>query len=380
MIGRLQEALTAARQDVVGGLASGMLEEGFLGVTGEPLAGKSTLVRTAAAQLTHQQAARVVQVEVQGAYSVPKLAARWRHALLRAVVGGVAASHAAGLPREMWPASTVSAMLHAREALGDAYDSALSDQPAKGDRTSSFEQVIELTVRVARSGRCVLVLDHVDAPLLTYKHPIDPADLLWQVRAEAQHTSNLNVTVVCGRDAAESQVAGPEGAFYGDGRWTTISRPSLSQWLVAARAADVTLDEEAIDLAAGHVPTAFQLLRLMSERDCDAREAFRLAARTQHEHAARSLQHATSLHRLGAHVLVSIANGYGPYAATPDAKSGDVARAVRQLVLAGLVRRDPNDARGWLLVDPLVQWLLAEAMNVRPEEPLPEMRKERARE
>ena len=372
MTAHLSDALTHARGSTVEAIAEGMLEEGFLGISGDPLVGKTTLARRAAALLTHEDRAKVVWIDVEGAYSIAKLAARWRHALFTAVTGPVAASHAMALERDLWPGSTRSAVLAARQLLGDAFDASLRSSPGKGDRTANFDEVLGITVKLASQAKCVLVFDHIHAPLLTYKHPIDSDDLLWQVRAASQNAASLNVVVLCTRELAGETIAGPKGAFYGDGRWLDVQAPTRSQWQWAARQAGIEADEELLDLARGHVPTAFQLLGL-ARPGRKPRLAFKDAASTQHEHAARCLLHATTLHRLGAHVLVSVANGEGPYAATPEAKSGDIARAVRQLVLAGLIRRDPDDARGWILVDPLVQWLLCEPMNVRPEEPMPDL-------
>ncbi len=373
MIDELAEALTAARRLELDRITAGMLEEGFLGVTGEALVGKTLLTGKAAAGLAHREAAWVVQVELAGAYSVAKLVARWRHALLGAVAGPVAASHAA-LPRDFWPASTERAILAARELLGDQFDAAVSEQPAKGERPRDFAKPIDTTVELARVGDrpCVLVLDHLHAPLLTNRHPIDPRDLLWQIRSAAQHVANLHVVAVCAM-GSESLAAGPKAAFYGDGLWLTIAAPTPEHWRLAATTVGTSIDPEWVRLARGHVPTLLAMLRAREEGQSDAREAFRTVADTQHEHATRCLLHASSLHRLGAHVLVSIANGDGPYAGTPEARSDDVAAAVGQLRLAGLIRRDPEDDRGWLVVDPTIRWLLAQPMSVLPDDPAPDV-------
>lgn len=367
-LGRLREALTRARSAEQ--LQGAMLEEGFLGISGDAGVGKSTLITWSEVMLTVRERATIVHVDLNGAYSLAKLVARWRHAVLRAIVGPIAASHAAGLPREYWPASTEGAMLRARSLLADQYEAALRSEPKKGERPESIEEPLDMTVELARGGRtCVLVIDHLEAPMLTSRHPLVPQDLLWQIRAAAQRVSDLHVTVVCAA-GAESVAAGEDSAFYGDGRWLTIHRPAERQWEVAGAAAAVPIDPDLLRLGRGHVETTLQLIRASLERGLNAQDTFASVANSQREHAARCLAHANSLHRLGAQVLMSIANGDGPYAGTPDARSDDVATAVGQLRLAGLIRRDPRDSRGWLLVDPLVRWLLADAMNLHEDDPM----------
>jgi hypothetical protein len=369
---RLAEALTAVRRTEAERITAGMLEEGFVGITGEALVGKTLLTRRVAAWLTHQQMARVVEVDLVGVYSLPKLVARWRHAVFRAAVGHVAASQVAALDREFWSSTTERAMLTAREMFGDELEPALTEQPRKGERPRDLAGAIELITRLARNqgNPCVLVLDHLQAPLLTYRHPINPRDVLWQIRAAAQHIPNLHVAVVC-QLGTEGLAADSKAAFYGDGTWLKIAAPTPSHWSQAALDVGTVIDPAWVTLARQHVPTVLAMLHAREAGIQDLREAFRTVADSQHEHAARCLLHASSLHRLGAHVLASIANGDGPYAGAPEARSDDIAAAVGQLRLAGMIRRAPDDDRGWILVDPTIQWLLADAMNVRPEEPLP---------
>ena len=54
-----------------------------------------------------------------------------------------------------------------------------------------------------------------------------------------------------------------------------------------------------VRLGRGHVLTLLAMLHARQQGQSDAREAFRAVAETQHEHAARCLLHAFSLHRLG---------------------------------------------------------------------------------
>jgi hypothetical protein len=171
---------------------------------------------------------------------------------------------------------------------------------------------------------------------------------------------------------SEELASDAQAAFYGDGTWLTLTAPTAAQWTEAAASARTVVDPAWVELGHRHVPTILGMLRAREGGETDRREAFRAVAESQHEHANRCLSHAASLHRLGAHVLISIATRAGASAGTPEARSDDVAAAVRQLLLAGLIRRDPDDARGWLLIDPAIQWLVADVPKVRESEPIPD--------
>jgi hypothetical protein len=83
--------------------------------------------------------------------------------------------------------------------------------------------------------------------------------------------------------------------------------------------------------------------------------------------ADRTLQHARSLHRLGGHLVLATAMRRGPYEATPDAPSKDVSTAMRNLHMAGIVRRPDDPHADWELTDPRVGWVLTGVVSpVRP--------------
>ncbi len=372
MIGELGEALTAARSAEQETIATAMVEDGFLGITGDGGVGKTVLTGRVAALLNAAGTARVVSVDLLGAYSMAKLIARWRHALFQTVVGHPAASQVAALDRSFWSAATQHAVLAARELFGDQFDAALTEQPPRSAAPADLSEPLEITARFAERSPapCVLLIDHLQAPLLTSRHPVHPRDMLWQIRSAAQAEPKLHVVVVCA-PGSEELASDAQAAFYGDGTWLTVTAPSPARWTEAAVNARTAVDPAWVELGRRHVPTILGMLRARESGVRDSREAFRAVAESQHEHASRCVLHAASLHRLGAHVLVSIANGGGAYAGTPEARSDDVAAAVKQLLQAGLIRRDPDDARGWLLVDPTVQWLLADVPNVRDSEPIP---------
>jgi hypothetical protein len=80
-------------------------------------------------------------------------------------------------------------------------------------------------------------------------------------------------------------------------------------------------------------------------------DAEQAAAREFERAADIALEQARSVHRLGAHLLLELAQRQGPYAAVPGGRT-EVTRALRALRIAGLVTRH---GRGdWRLTEPLL--------------------------
>jgi hypothetical protein len=69
--------------------------------------------------------------------------------------------------------------------------------------------------------------------------------------------------------------------------------------------------------------------------------------------AARAVEHARTLHRLGGQVLTQIAVGQRPYAAAQrgTAPSQEIGKVLNRLRLAGLLRHSTD---GWAVLNPLV--------------------------
>ena len=309
--------------------------------------------------MQHADTAAVVSVEVMGAYSLGHLIARWRHAVWQAVLGPVNASLATRLPQSDWPASTVQRVVRAREILGDDYEDARSEAITQADRRAdSLRRVIELTVNLARRQRCVLVLDHLDAPRHTQRHPIDPSEVVWQIRSLAQHEPHLGVIIVVAEDQVDV-FAGPDAAFYEDGRWLTVASPTPSEWGTVFEGRMSPDFAELRSLSTGHVPSELALTaEVWRHPDRTLSDVFERLAATQHQHARRCRDHAASLHRLGVHTLTAIARQDRRYAIND--RSDRIAEANRRLYAAGLIRPavDANRVLGWQLVDPFVARLL----------------------
>jgi hypothetical protein len=325
--------------------------------------GKSILLRTLAIQ--QEGPLWVVHVDLDGAYSAERLAWLWWRANGRALAGGIAFSHAVSLPESMWPASTRRALLGVDERLGSAAAIALSESPPHDGvpMSHSLGDAIAATSRISQEKPVLLIIDHLEAPLLTPRHPVKLPQLLWQLRAAYQRNTNVRVVLGARRGMVES-ISSRDAAFFGDGRWVHATRPSVATWEFAIKLAlgkRLPALAEIHDLTEGHVATMMDVIT-RSTNDPDESHAaaqqvtFRLAF-DELVHAAgplvaRSIQHARTLDRLGGHILQALARGLGPYEATPGESSRDVQRAVNRLHLAGLV--DRNEPRRWRVLNPVV--------------------------
>ena len=193
---------------------------------------------------------------------------------------------------------------------------------------------------VPQSLRQGLVIGHSDQITgITCVHPVDLGALLWSVRSVVQTTTRLRL-VLSGRPGLERELTSEQAAFYQDGRWVKLARPGPEVWrrLLPSFALDSV--DGLLTLSEGHVPTA---LAMLDGLDGDSpvasalRERFATLAATQGQHAARCVQHARTLDRLGGEVLLAIAQGRGPYTGTGYGHPRDAQRAVNRLRLAGLV-------------------------------------------
>jgi hypothetical protein len=201
----------------------------------------------------------------------------------------------------------------------------------------------------------VVWVDHPEAPSLTPRHPLDVDRFLWGLREMLQRLERLSL-VVSARDAFDSELLGRERAFYEQGRWLTIDNPAPPTWsqVGADLGAPSDLVRDLVGLTGGHPAT---MLRGLAAADSDsprpASDIIVKLASTSIPLAARAVQHARSLHRLGGQVLIQVARGQRPYAAAQkgDSPPQEIRRVLGRLHLAGLIRHDPGS---WSIVDPLV--------------------------
>jgi hypothetical protein len=363
------EALDEVREPVRAQINEVLETTAVVGLQGPAHVGKTTLLRRAMQGHGTPWGAPVM-VDLDGAFSASQL--RWTllRSLARTLVDPISFSHVTTLDRSVWPSrARVAALTIARE-LGDLADVALDDRGPPRGWDVSTGQILEIVGRMSRTRPLTLVFEHLEAPSTTARHPVDVDELLWQVRAVSQRRPKLQV-VMTARQPAVEIAAGARGAFHGDGRWITLSPPDVSMWMqVAALLGDgVSAGVPACaELSGGHVPTMARLLADRRSWNADGpRRVFDELSMHSVPYAARCVEHARSLHRLGAVLLAQVARHERPYAAVPSAGPKEVGRALHVLGLAGLVHQPMP--RQWKVTDPLVAHALRGLLPVFPPDP-----------
>jgi hypothetical protein len=327
-------------------LSEALERERFVGVTGEAEAGKSHLL----AAVARERAGGPLTATLDLAKTYDESHAAWLllRATAAALVGADTWRRVASAPAATGEDEAFLAVLRALGPLGEV---AMQAQP---DEELAFGDVVAALARLAREQPVRLVIDHLEAPTLAPRKPhIDPAAILWKVRAESQREPNLQVVVACRPEAVEL-AAGEHAAFYGDGLWWTAERVDISIWqpMPAERRGGVNLDA-ILELAEGHVSTT---LALLADERCATAEGPRLVfgelIKASEPLASRCLQHARSLHRVGALLLEAVANWLPPYAVVPTLDAKEAYRGLSVLAAAGLIRRPQRGE--WAILNPLV--------------------------
>jgi len=353
------ERLTNARSSAVERIAQTADEQAFTGVVGEADVGKTVLLHTALERLG-DDGWTIVALDLDGASSPNRLAWRWARELTRAVAGTVALSHVDALSPDMWPASTRNALLRLPSQLGsDVARLAEASHPPRGvGKPESLEGPARATLELAERQRLLVVIDHLEAPKAAGLGSPDAEQLLWRLRSRGQYQRNLHV-VVCARPPAQDLASGAKAAYHLDGRWLNLDAPTPREFSQATDA-DATTSEAVHARTSGHPRATIELLTELLQRPLREREPIDAAiARVAERHVdltRRYMQHARSVHRFGAHLLLAVAQGFGPYEATPEIDAGEISHAMTRLHLNGLVRR--TGPRGWALSDPRVGWNL----------------------
>lgn len=327
-------------------LLEALVRERFVGVHGGAENGKSHFLRLTSAHANPE----ILVIAVDLAQAIDEGHFGWL--MLRAAAGALVSP-------EEWTALSGgdASSTHYQEGyltvvrtLGELGEQALDETSRQADLPQVVQAVGELSaVRQVR-----LVIDHLEAPLHVPRKAIDVSDLLWSIRAEWQRRPELQILLAARPEAVEL-AAGSEAAFYGDGLWVHLERPSASEWQEALDAAGDSVPGYLVgvlQLSEGHVCTTMSMLE--DPRCTDSagiREVFAELAATAAPLAARCHQHARSLHRAGGPLLEAIANWQPPYAALPSLNSKEAYRCVTALAAAGLVCRTPD---GWTVLNPLV--------------------------
>ncbi len=353
--------LTVARSDVVKRIEESVLAVPLTGVMGEADCGKTLLCSIVRANM-HTRGTVVISLDLDGAYSPNQLAWRWAKELARAVIDPVALSHLAALPQDMWPARTRNQILRLGEHLGEDV-AALAELPSPRHGVGDLDAIsstLAATERLAHTRDTLIMIDHLEAPSLTPRHPLNVAQLLWRVRAVTQLQPRLRALLVS-RTPAVKLATAPTAAFYGDGQWLTLTPPSPEAFAtVTGRSRDLV--KLVLSRTGGHVNSTLELLEVLPTDAAvtDVEAMIQRLAALHTDLTRRTIQHARTLHRLGGHILQVIAEGKRPYQETPDARSKEIGAAVTALHLAGIIRRqDALRQKNWAITDPRVAWGLA---------------------
>jgi hypothetical protein len=344
-------ALQLGRSEEIDRIAQARQRHRVLGVLGEAEVGKTETVRQAIGPSTPGRA--VIELDLDGAASGRHVSFFLVRQIARAHLGAPAFSILkVGV---LVPASIEAQRIELGEILGvEGLEEAFRDWPSG---TYPLGRAVAALERFAGMKKVVLWIDHLEAPGLTPRHPLDLDRLLWGFREMLQRVPRFSV-VLSGRVAGEARAIGSEAAFHQQGQWLSLDNPGPAQWRSVA--ANLSLSEssagELATLTKGHPATMLlALLRMVKVKrasDLDPFELVRELAATDPGLAARSMQHARSLHRLGGQVLMQVANGEGPYAANQRGQSPaqEIRKVLGRLQLAGLIRHD----EGWSVVNPLL--------------------------
>lgn len=353
-IPHLKAALTEARQPDLARIQQGLQQFGLMGVHGEAEVGTTSVVEAAlrASQQPH------IRIDLDGATGDDDVAWLLARGIARIELGpaGFSLMHT---PEALRPTSARKAFIAFAEKVGERV-AAL----AIAERPTADVDILEILDAYERAfhGRVLppaLWVDHLQAPALTPRHPLDVDRLLWNIRAFAQR-AELPI-ILSGNKAATPIAFGPSRAFHGDGVWITLGRPGLDAWRSVAESLDERAPagawvEEMAEITHSHPATMLLALSLYAEMPERARrplDLWQLMLVLDDGHTGRLMQHARSLHRLGGQIVEQIATGNGPYTAAKDANAvKEIHRAVRRLHEAGIITQ-PRP-RAWEVANPLV--------------------------
>jgi len=341
--------VASAREPEAQSIREALESHRVVGVLGEAEVGKSATITQA---LRPDQRSDVLAVDLDGAAGDGHVGFLLAKRIARALVGPTDLSLLVG--GVLTPRRVENRRVDLAELLGiDGMQEALSEWPS--GRYSAVAGMSALR-RFAQDRPLTLWLDHLEAPALTPRHPLDVERLLWDVRDLQQTQPDFRV-VLSAREAFAPELLGPRAAFHQQGRWLTLDVPLAEAWSVIATSAGIRTSTVRSLVAAtgGHLAT-MQLALLevagTSRSGLRADDVLRDLAARDDGLAARAMQHARTLHRLGGQVLSQIARGERPYGALQrgGASNQEIRKVLNRLRLAGLLRRSD----GWRIVNPLV--------------------------
>jgi hypothetical protein len=343
-------ALAAARSEEARGIRQAVQEEQVTGVFGEAEVGKTQTIQ---------------QALVAGPTRVLRLDLRWaageEHAgFLLASEIAKALEPALEPSSSACQAASTDAVQDARsrlvEVLGGGLQEALRRWPSGRYRWPAALESLEL---LTHSQEVLLWVDHLEAPRLSFRHPLKLGGLLWSLSELVERSEKLRL-LLSGREAAAAEVRGPHAAFAGRRRWISLQAPAPVVWRQTAEllGACGARAEQLAALTGGHPRTMLLALeRIAGEQEpASAQEVLAELAASDDGLEARAMEHARSLHRLGGQVLTQAALGQRPYATAQrgTTTTQDLSKALKRLRLAGLLRHEGR----WSVVNPLLEMRL----------------------
>jgi len=322
----------------------------IVGVLGEGEVGKTETIRASLG--VSQPGHPIIRLDLAGAASESYLAFRLIRQIMATELGVEFSTLKVGA---LVPASLERKRIALASLLGvDGLEESLRDWPSG---KFPFSRALAALATLTQSREVILWLDHLEAPGLTPRHPLDLDRLLWGIREIAQTHRGLTV-LLSGRSAVEGRILGPEAAFHQQGHWLSLDNPPPDAWRSVASELKVSpgLALDLVELTGGHPDTMLVSLVEASQDRTTAQKRLQGLALRSAALAGRAMQHAYSLHRLGGQVLEQVARGEGPYAASQrgDSSPQEIRKVLGRLQLAGLLRHD----HGWSVVNPLVGILL----------------------
>jgi hypothetical protein len=347
-------ALAAARSGEARRIRAAVAADRVLGVFGEAEVGKTQTIRQALAA----SGLRVLRLDLRWAASEEHVGFMLACGMASVLAPGLE------LPRlargGALPAEVEEARSRLLEILGGGLQEALRRWPSGRFRLPAALESLDL---LAQSQEVLLWVDHLEAPRLSFRHPLKVGPLLWSVGELVERSGGLRL-LLSGREAARAEVDGPCAPFEGHGRQLSLQAPDAGTWREAAQILGVSAGhaEDLARLTAGHPRTMLLALARIAGEEAPPvpEEVLRELAARDDGLEARAMEHACSLHRLGGQVLTQAALGQRPYASTQrgTTTTQDLSKALKRLRLAGLLRHGDR----WSVVNPLLAMRLQAAV------------------
>lgn len=348
-----RRVLAAVRAPEADRIRGALRSSRVLTVLGEAEVGKTETLRQALAE----DEGHVLRLDLAWAASEEHLAFLLARQIASAFPFG--AESPSSMRHSPLPSHAEQARSQLAEILGGGLGESLRVWPSG---RYGWAAALEGVEALAQNHEVLLWVDHLEAPRLSFRHPVKVGQLLWSMSELVERACGLRL-LVSGREAAGDEALGPRAALRQRGQALSLRAPTVEEWWQVAELLEAPAEvaAELARLTSGHVRTMLLALTAIAgdaraDRQRGAEEVLRQLAAHDDGLATRAIEHACSLHRLGGQVLTQAALGQRPYA---NAQRGatttqDLSKALKRLRLAGLLRHEQR----WTVVNPLVEMRL----------------------